>query len=108
MRDTDLLDVVSMEYLAEPSIHLQLGAMELIQEPSWMDPIVVYLKTGDQPKDKTKDGIVRLKAARYVLYNEKLYRRGYSMPLIKYATPSKVKYIMREIHKGTCRNHARG
>ena len=41
MRDVDLLDVVSMEYLAKPSIHLQQGIMELTQEPSWMDPIII-------------------------------------------------------------------
>ena len=28
--------------------------MELTQEPSWMDPIVVYLKIGEQPEDKTE------------------------------------------------------
>ena len=30
------------------------------------------------------------------------------MPLLKCATSSEVKYIMREIHEGTCGNHARG
>ena len=43
--DTDLLDAIFAECLAEPIIHLQLGIMELTQEPSWMDPIVSYLKT---------------------------------------------------------------
>ena len=73
-----------------------------------MDPIVAYLKTGEQPEDKTKAQIIRLKVAQYVLYDDKLYRRGYYMPLLKYATPSKEKYITREIHEGTYRNHARG
>ena len=73
-----------------------------------MDPIVVYLKTGEQSEDKMEAQIFWLKAARYVLYDDKLYRRGYSMPLLKCATPSEVKYIMREIHEGTYRNHSRG
>ena len=30
------------------------------------------------------------------------------MPLLICGTPSKVKYIMREIHEGTSRNHAEG
>ena len=50
-RDADMLDAISMEYLAEPRIHLQPRVMELTQEPSWIDPIVVYLKTSVQPKD---------------------------------------------------------
>ena len=51
--------------------------MELTQEPSWMDPIVAYLKTGEQLEDKTEARILRLKVARYILYDDKLYRKGY-------------------------------
>ena len=54
IRDADLLDTVSVEFLAEPSIYPQQGVIELTQEPSWMDPIVEYLKIGEQPEDKTK------------------------------------------------------
>ena len=46
--DANLLDVVSMEFLVEPSIHPQKGVIEL----SWKDPTVVYLKTSEQPEDK--------------------------------------------------------
>ena len=63
MRDVDLLDVVSVEYLAKPSIHLQPVIMELTQGPSWIDPIVAYLKTSKQPEDKIEAHILRLKAA---------------------------------------------
>ena len=73
-----------------------------------MDPIVAYLKTEEQLKDKTKARILQLKAAHYVLYDDKLYKKGYSMPLLKYATPLGAKYIMKEIHEGTCGNHAGG
>ena len=66
-----------------------------------MDPIVVYLKTSEQPEDKTEARILRLKVAHYVLYNNKLYKRGYFMSLLKYVTPSKVKYIIKEIHEDT-------
>ena len=88
-RDGDLLDVVFVEYLAEPSIHPQSRIMERTQEPSWMDPIVTYLKTGEQPNDKTEAHILRLKAARYVLCDDKLYRKGYFMPLLKWSPPQK-------------------
>ena len=100
MRDADLLDAVSMEYLVEPSIHPLPGIMELTQESSWMDSIVVYLKN--------EACVLRLKAARYALYDNKLYRKGYFMPLLKCETPSKVKYIIRDIHKGACENHTGG
>ena len=54
MRDADLLDIVSVEYLAEHNIHLQPGIIELTQEPSWMDPIVTYLKTDKQLRTRLK------------------------------------------------------
>ena len=73
-----------------------------------MDPIIAYLKTSKQPKDKVEAQILQLKEAHYVLYDDKLYRRGYSMPLLKHVTPSEAKYIMRKIHEGICRNHAKG
>ena len=46
-RDINLLDAASVEYLAKPSIHPQQEIMELTQEPSWMDPIIMYLKIGE-------------------------------------------------------------
>ena len=108
VRDADLLDAVYVEYLAEPSIHLQPGIMKLTQEPSWMDLIVAYLKTGEQPEDKTEARILRLKVALYVLYDNKRYTTGYSMLLLKCATPSEAKYIMKEIHEVKCENHVGG
>ena len=67
-----------------------------------MDPIILYLKNDELPKGKTEAQVLRLKATRYVLYDDKLYRRGYSMPLLKCVPPSKAEYIMREIHEGIC------
>ena len=46
------------------------------------------------------------KVAHYILYDNRVYRRGYSMPLLKCVTPSEAKYMLRKIHEGTCGNHA--
>ena len=89
-KDVELLDEVSMEFLAKPSIRQQLEIMELVQEPSWMDLIIVYLKSGELFEGKTEARILRLKVACYMLYDDKLYRMGYSMSLLKYVPPSKV------------------
>ena len=83
-RDVELLDVVSMEFL----IRQRPEVMELVQKPSRMNPIIAYLKNGMLPEGKTEARILRLKAALYVLYDDKLYRRGYSMPLLKCVPPS--------------------
>ena len=52
--------------------------MELEQETSWMDMIIAYLKNGELLENKTEARILRLKAACYVIYDDKLYRRDYS------------------------------
>ena len=107
-RDAKLLDAVSVEFVAEPNIRQQPELMELALEPSWMDPIIVYLKNGELPKGKTEARILRLNVARYILYDKKLYRRGYSMPLLKCIPPTEAKYIIREINEGIFGNHTRG
>ena len=73
-----------------------------------MDPIIAYLKNGELPDNKTEARILRLKAARYVIYDNKLYMRGYSMSLLKYVTRFEENYIIREIHEGICGNHTKG
>ena len=82
--------------------------MELTQKPSWMDHIIAYVRNGELPEGKTKARILRLKAVHYVLYDDKLYMKGYSMPLLKCIPPSEAEYVMREIHEGICGNHAGG
>ena len=82
--------------------------MELKKESLWMDPIITYLKNGELPDNKTEARILILKATRYVIYDEKLYRRGYSMSLLKCATPFEADYTTRDIHEGICGNHNGG
>ena len=98
-KDAELLNVVSVVFLSEPSISQRPKVIELEQESSWMDPIVAYLKTCEFPGNKTEVKMLRMKAACYVIYDDKLYRRGYSMPLLNcMMTLFEVDYIMREIH----------
>ena len=43
IKDAELLDAVSVEFLAEPSVKEWPEVMELEQKPSWIDPIIAYL-----------------------------------------------------------------
>ena len=70
-----------------------------------MDPIIAYLKNIELLEEITEARILRLKAARYVPFDEKFYRRGYSMQLLKCALPTEAMNIIWEIHEGTCGNH---
>lgn len=45
------------------------------------------------------------KAANYVLINDVLYKRGYSLPYLRYLDPIDDKYVLEKIYKGIHDNH---
>ena len=104
-KDAQLLDVIPVEYFEKPSI----TAIDLVavtsERVSWMSPIYSFLKNGSSPDDKK---VLRLKSGRYVIYDDKLYRRGFSLPLQKCIDEEDANYILREVHEGICSNHASG
>ena len=60
-----------------PSIDLP-KVQQIEGEENWMTPIVVYLKEGRLPEDKNEARKMRIKAVKYVLIDEMLYKRGFS------------------------------
>ena len=73
----------------------------------WTTPIISYLKNGKLPKDCYESQWLRVRAARFVLVVDVLYKRGFSQPYLRCLTPNEVDYVMREIHEKVCGNHSR-
>ena len=71
-----------------------------------MTPIVSFLQDGHLPKDADAARKIRKKAARFTILNSVLYKRGFSMSYLKCVNDDKAKYILEEIHKGICGDHA--
>ena len=71
-----------------------------------MTPVIQYLRDGVLPEDKKKARLLRLKALHYTLYNNQLYKRGFSTPLLKCVDLEQGNHILQEIHEGICDNHA--
>ena len=63
-------------------------------EPSWMDPIVTYLITKDLPSEKTEAWRVEYQAARYHFINGVLYKRGFTIPYLRFVHPTQVAGIL--------------
>ena len=59
------------------------------------------------PKDKAKVRKIQIRAARFVIINDMLYRRGCSLPYLRFASSEEANYVLYEIHEGICGNHAR-
>ncbi|XP_060969882.1 uncharacterized protein LOC133037084 [Cannabis sativa] len=78
----------------------------LNEQDNWMTPIMQYLEDGTLPHDKNESRKLRAKAARFTLYNGKLYRRSFSGPLLRCLLPAESNYILQELHQGECGNHS--
>jgi len=91
--------------LATPSIEQQNQCLNITTTGTWMEPFIKYLEEGVTPANEEK-GWIR-KAARYTLIGGKLFRRGFSKPLLKYITREKADYVIQEIHQGICDYHSR-
>ncbi|CAL8167597.1 unnamed protein product [Prunus armeniaca] len=105
--DIDLGRSIPVEFLEKPSIeedHVEV--FPISSEPTWMDPIHDYLTHGVLPEDKAEARRVWYKSSRYLIINNKLYKRGFSLPYLRCLTPDEANYVLREIHKGVCGNHA--
>ena len=60
-----------------------------------MTPIISFLQDGHLPQDANEAKKIKKRAARFMILNDTLYKRGFSMP-----------YILEEIHEGICGDHA--
>ena len=102
---------VEVETLEKPSIELQPPRQVLCLDfgPSWMDPIIGYLRDDRLFEDKNKAHIIKLKAARFWLSpNDRLYKKLYTRPYLQCIHRSKVEDFLYEIHEGICGSHIGG
>ena len=73
-----------------------------------MDQIVDYLRNYKEPKDKSQARKLKIKAAKYTLLDEVLYKKSFSGPLLRGITREESKEILNSIHSGVCGNHFGG
>ena len=88
-----------------PSIDLP-EVQQIENRENWMALIVSYLKDGKLSEGKDKARKLRVKAARYVLMDEVLYKRGFSQPYLRCLAPDEANYVLREVHEGAYGNHS--
>ena len=77
--------------------------------PSWMDPIVLFLKEDFLPESKSEADKVRRKAPWFWLSeNQKLYKRSFYGPYLLSIHLEVVELLLEELHEGICRSHTGG
>ncbi|KAL5555160.1 hypothetical protein UlMin_037396 [Ulmus minor] len=78
--EDSLLKTVPLEILDEPSIDKRQQVDAISDKPTWMDPIITYLRDGTLPQDKFEARRLRYRSARYFLDKDKLRKRSFSSP----------------------------
>ncbi|XP_022851490.1 uncharacterized protein LOC111373216 [Olea europaea var. sylvestris] len=96
---------VHVRIVIEPSINQTIGFMDIDDEPSWMDPIVDFIKHGNLPEDPRAARGIRSKAPRYCIIEGVLFRRSLTLPYLRSLKPSESSQTLKEVHEGMCRNH---
>ena len=92
-------------YQPESSIlHAQINQIEEVPR-SWMDPIRLYLATGELPNDRDKAHKVRIQSARFSMIDGQLYKQSLGEPYLMCLTPEQGLYVLAELHEGICGNH---
>ncbi|GAU35417.1 hypothetical protein TSUD_375070 [Trifolium subterraneum] len=98
------------ETQAKPSIDKAIEVMHIyaIDDQSWMAPVYNFLKTNTLPVDAKEATKIRKRACSYILLDDKLYQRGFSIPLLKCVEETRVEFMLQEIHEGINGQHIGG
>ena len=77
--------------------------------PSWMDPIVLFLKEDILLEEKSEADKVQRKAPRFWLSDDQnLYKRSFSGPYLLCIHLEASELLLEELHEGICGSHTGG
>ncbi|XP_022891492.1 uncharacterized protein LOC111406334 [Olea europaea var. sylvestris] len=102
-------DSIPVGRISLPSIELDKVVLMMIDpKPTWQEEIISYLKTGKYPENPAEARKLRTRLARYTLIDNILYKRGYSMALLRCLNEEEAQYALQDVHEGICGNHSGG
>ena len=82
---------------------------QIRRNPSWMDPIVNFLKNDVLPEGKLEAEKIWRNAPRFWLSRDhKLYKRSYSGPYLLCMHLEASESLLEELHEGICGSHTGG
>nr|KYP44268.1 Gypsy retrotransposon integrase-like protein 1 [Cajanus cajan] len=71
-----------------------------------MSNIWKYLTDGTLPKDKVEASKIKVKSCHFIIEAGELFKRGFSVPVLKCLSLDQAEYLMNEIHRGICGMHS--
>ena len=79
---------------------------EIDVKENWTTPLIAYLQSGTLLDGKDAARKLKVRASRFVLIRDVLYKRGFSRLYLKCLSHNEADYVMREVHEGICENHS--
>ena len=94
--------------LRYPSIFDKATKLATIEEVlDWTRELIDYLENGTLLLERKSTIQLRMKVGRFTMVNGTLYKRGFTLPLIKCVLVEEGNYIFREIHERICESHSK-
>ncbi|XP_056690235.1 uncharacterized protein [Spinacia oleracea] len=82
--------------------------MVIMANKEWYDDIWTYKTTGVLPADIREAKKIKKDICWYVIYQGQLYKRAFSLPLLRCLTAYESARLIEEMHEGICGNHVGG
>ncbi|XP_058742696.1 uncharacterized protein LOC131615241 [Vicia villosa] len=99
----EILSRSSVDKDAQPLPVLAIG-----DDRCWMTPVYNFLTKDELPTDVKEASAIKRRACSYTIVENKLYRRGFSIPLLKCVNASQALEILQELHEGISGQHLGG
>ena len=88
-------------------LHTQVSQVEE-SPPSWMDPIRLYITTGELLDNGGMAHKIQIQSASFSLVDVQLYKRSLGRPYLICLAPEQGQYVLAKLHEGICGNHPGG
>ncbi|XP_074299126.1 uncharacterized protein LOC141630159 [Silene latifolia] len=76
------------------------------QDPDWRVPYINWLRDGTLPEDRKEAQSFRIKASRYILIDNVLFRKSLAGPCLRCLNKEEAETVLHDVHGGECGNHA--
>ncbi|XP_074299223.1 uncharacterized protein LOC141630282 [Silene latifolia] len=83
-------------------------ASGLKQDQDWRVSYINWLRDRTLPKDRKEAQSFRIKASRYILIDNVLFRKSLDGPCLRCLNKEQAETVMQDVHGGECGNHAGG
>jgi len=94
---------IIQQTLSHPMVSLEECFNVATSKYEWIKTYIEVIKIPEQGVEA--DARMTKKVASFVLIGDELYKRGYSMPLLKCLSREQFEYVIKELHEGICGLH---